>query len=98
MKLSGMNNLIKFQEKKIYSIFEGWINYAELYFIMPAKALGYVFVSRLLRSFFFHRNVFVSLFCGGLFIIVTDDEISDRHGSHLHATRWKVKVKLCRSG
>lgn len=34
-KLSGMNNLIKFEEKKIYSIFEGWINYAELYFIMP---------------------------------------------------------------
>lgn len=36
------------------------------------------------------KKVFVSLFCGGLFIIVTDDEISDRHGSQLRATRWKL--------
>lgn len=90
-----MNNLIKFEEKKIYSIFEGWINYAELYFIMPCwrvllgrrEGLRVCFP---LLSIERKKKVFVSLFCGGLFIIVTDDEISDRHGSQLRATRWKL--------
>lgn len=94
MKLSGVNNLIKFQERKIYSIFEGWLNYAELHFIILTR-FGVFFPSstQLLSSVpFFQRKCVCFFILRGVFIIVTDDEISDRLRSQLCATRWRGKL------